>query len=123
MKRLMIWASQKVDNNIMELQFQGHIWCQRCMIFSLKLIADTTQEDILPESGKQTDVTLSGNSSVIILELKQLSQEGEPSNTQLDQYHDQLRGYVETRQWMERRDKSGAWLDLLWSCTIGVRTI
>jgi hypothetical protein len=101
MAKLIVWASKSTQNNIMELQFQGHMVSEAHRI--LDGTAETTQEDVLP--GKRTDITLSGAHSVIILELKQLPGGAGPTRIQMNNYSKQLCGYVKARRTMELQGK------------------
>lgn len=97
--KLMRWASSDPSNHILELQFQSGIVSEAHDI--LKDVAQTTQEDILPQTGKRTDVTFSSASSVVILELKQVASATPPAKAFITKAHEQLAGYVQTRREME----------------------
>ena len=97
MARLMSWASSDTRNHILELQFQSHVITEAHDI--LRGRAQTTQEDILPLTGKRTDVTFSSTTNVVILELKQVQKP--PTAAFITKAHEQLSGYVETRRAME----------------------
>ena len=99
MTKLMAWAASDKGNNIMELQFQSHVVSEAHHI--LNGVADTTQEDVLPDTKKRTDVTFSSNRCVVILELKQCKDS--PTRNFLDNSHGQLAGYVRTRDRMEKK--------------------
>eukprot|EP00980_Cylindrotheca_fusiformis_P022425 scaffold9290_cov107-Cylindrotheca_fusiformis.AAC.3 len=96
----MAWASSDANNHILELQFQSHVVTEAHDI--LQGMTQITQEDKLPETGKRTDVTFSSETSVVILELKQLASATPPSTAFLSMAHGQLSGYVETRKNMEK---------------------
>ena len=100
MTKLMAWASSDVNNHILELQFQSCVVTEAHDI--LQGMAQTTQEDKVPETGKRTDVTFSSETSVVILELKQLASATPPSTAFLSKAHGQLAGHVETRKLMEK---------------------
>jgi transcription termination factor Rho len=55
------------------------------------------------DNKKRTDITLSGNNSVVILELKKLNGSTGPTVKQKREYHKQLRGYIEQRVVMEHQ--------------------
>lgn len=97
MARLMSWASSDTQNHILELQFQSHVITEAHDILQGR--AQTTQEDILPLTGKRTDVTFSSTTSVVILELKQVQKA--PSPAFITNAHGQLSAYVQTRRAME----------------------
>ena len=103
MARLMAWASSDANNHILELQFQSYIVGGAYDI--LQELALTSQEDVLPVSGKRTDVTFSSPTCVVILELKQVATVEGPSVDFLTNTHEQLAGYVKTRMAMEELDK------------------
>jgi len=96
----MAWASSDVNDHILELQFQSYVVTEAHDI--LQGMAQTTQEDKVPETGKRTDVTFSSETSVVILELKQLASATPPSTAFLSKAHGQLAGHVETRKLMEK---------------------
>lgn len=104
MAKLIKWASKDEKNNILELQFQGHMEGEAYRI--LDGTAQTTQENVLPPTGKRTDITLSGQFSVVILELKQLPGADGPGD-KMAGYHKQLTGYVKTRRQMEKKAGGG----------------
>jgi hypothetical protein len=79
----------------LELQFQSHV-----VDDILKGNAQTTQENILPETGTRTDVTFSSETCVVVLELKQL--QDTPTAAFLSKAHEQLSGYVQRRRAMEK---------------------
>mmetsp|Transcript_6783 Transcript_6783/g.18959 ORF Transcript_6783/g.18959 Transcript_6783/m.18959 type:complete len:637 (-) Transcript_6783:946-2856(-) len=99
MTKLMAWASSDTNNHILELQFQSHVVTEAHDILDGK--ARTSQEDNLPKTGKRTDVTFSSETCVVILELKQVASEAPPTAAFISKAHEQLAGYVETRQLME----------------------
>ena len=103
MTKLMAWAASDSKNHILELQFQSHIVAGAHGI--LQELALTSQEDVLPVSGKRTDVTFSSPTCVVILELKQVATVKGPSVGFLTNAHEQLAGYVKTRMAMEELDK------------------
>jgi hypothetical protein len=97
MTKLMAWAASDEENNILELQFPSHVISEAHNI--LKGVADTTREDVLPETRKRTDVTFSSETCVVILELKQYR--GDPTEIFMKNAHNQLAGYVRIREKME----------------------
>ena len=62
----------------------------------------------MPATGKRTDVTFSSNTSVVILELKQVASETPPTADYVSKAQEQLAGYVKTRQAMEEAGKGRA---------------
>ena len=106
MARLMAWASSDADNHILELQFQSHVVTEAHDI--LQDIARTSQADKLPATGKRTDVTFSSDTSVVILELKQVASKTPPTADFVSKAQEQLAGYVKTRQAMEDAGKGRA---------------
>ena len=94
----MAWASSDSQNHILELQLQSHIITEAHDI--LAGVAQTTQEDRLPGTGKRTDVTFSSPKSVVILELKQVPEDA-PTEAFIAKAHEQLARYVEIRLQME----------------------
>ena len=99
MARLMAWASSDSQNHILELQFQAQIVTEAHDI--LNGVAQPTQEDrLLPGKGKRTDITFSSPTSVVVLELRQIS-EGAPSAALIAKAHEQLAQYVGARLQME----------------------
>jgi hypothetical protein len=99
MAKLICWARSDSKNNILELQLQGAMVSEAHNI--LNGTASTTQENVLPATGKRTDITLSGDSCVIILELKQGSTRIGPSELEMGKHHIQLAAYGNTRRDME----------------------
>ena len=99
MSSLIAWAVADPDNHIMELQLQGFLVGEMHNV----LYEGTTvaQETVLPNK-KRTDITLSGDNSLVILELKKLNGSTEPTVKQKKEYHAQLRGYITQRAAMER---------------------
>ncbi|KAL3905427.1 MAG: hypothetical protein SGILL_009681, partial [Bacillariaceae sp.] len=106
MARLMAWASSDDENHILELQFQSHVVTEAHAI--LQDTARTSQEDVLPATGKRTDVTFSSKTTVVILELKQVASETPPTADFVSKAQEQLAGYVKTRQAMEEAGKGRA---------------
>lgn len=100
MAKLMAWAASDPSNHILELQFQSHIITEAHLILEGK--APTTQENILPLTGKRTDITFSSASCVVILELKQVATATVPTPAFIQEAHNQLTGYVQTRREMEK---------------------
>ena len=100
MAALMAWAASDPDNHILELQFQSHVVTDAHYILEGKAL--TTQENILPLTGKRTDVTFSSESCVVILELKQVATATELTQAFIQRAHDQLTEYVQTRREMEK---------------------
>jgi hypothetical protein len=95
MTSLITWAAQHFGNNIMELHLQGYMVSG--LYNELYRIATTQQETVLPNH-KRTDITLQGKHVLVILELKKLNGSVPPTKTQKKAYHDELRGYVETKR-------------------------
>jgi hypothetical protein len=97
---MVAWATAFQDNNIMELQLQG------IMVGEMhKLLyegATVSQETVLPNQNR-TDITLIGEKSLIVLELKKQNSETPPTMAKKSKYHDQLRGYVAQREAMEEQ--------------------
>ena len=102
----MAWASSDANNHILELQFQSHVVTEAHDI--LQDMAWTSQEDKLPATGKRTDVTFCSDTSVVILELKQVASETPPTADFVSKAQEQLAGYVKTRQAMEKAGKGRA---------------
>ena len=95
----MIWVSSDPGNHILELQFQSHVITEAHHILDGSAV--TSQEDVLPATGKRTDVTFSSDSAVVILELKQVAPPNVPPQSLVEKAHEQLKGYVKTRREME----------------------
>ena len=98
MARLMAWACSDPDNHILEIQFQTHVVTEAHDV--LAGVAQTTQEDILPLTGKRTDVTFSSPTCVVVLDLKQVPN-GDPTSDFIANAHRQLAGYVDVWLQME----------------------
>jgi hypothetical protein len=103
MSSLIKWAAHQGDNHIMELQLQ------RFMVGELHNelygIATVPQETVLP-TNKHTDITLQGDHVLVILELKKLNGPRPPTKAKKNEYHDQLRDYVTTRNRMEAKGEN-----------------
>eukprot|EP00550_Attheya_septentrionalis_P003234 CAMPEP_0198286428 /NCGR_PEP_ID=MMETSP1449-20131203/5515_1 /TAXON_ID=420275 /ORGANISM="Attheya septentrionalis, Strain CCMP2084" /LENGTH=601 /DNA_ID=CAMNT_0043984165 /DNA_START=102 /DNA_END=1907 /DNA_ORIENTATION=+ len=99
MSSLIAWAVADPDNHIMELQLQGFMVGELHNV----LYEGTTvaQETVLPNK-KRTDITLAGDNSLVLLELKKLNGSTEPTFLQKKEYHAQLRGYITQRAAMEQ---------------------
>jgi hypothetical protein len=102
MSSLIDWAALHENNNFMELQLQGFMIGE--LHDELYGIATVEQGDLLPTS-KRSDITLQGNHVLVVLELKKLNGPTPPTEAQKIAYHDQLRGYVTTRNEMEAKEK------------------
>lgn len=96
MEKMIKWAQDKAENRILELQFQGFLVGKLHSLFLEDEVPfDTTQEDKLA-SDLRTDIRIAGNSTMIVLELKQKpSKAAPPTKAQMDQFHKQLHEYVE----------------------------
>lgn len=99
MTRLMAWASSDSRNHVLELRFQAHAVITEAHDV-LAGVAQTTQEDRLPGTGKRTDVTFGSPKSVVVLELKQVPEDA-PTEAFIAKAHEQLARCVETRLQME----------------------
>lgn len=89
---LVRWSKEKRSNNILELQFQGFLI--GALVESLwSEDVETTQEDVL-ESGR-TDVRISGQGTLLLLELKQKTTATAPTPKQMEDHQEQLHQYME----------------------------
>jgi hypothetical protein len=91
MKALIKWAQEKKKNNILELQFQAFL-VGALHDTLLDVLVATTQEDVL--EGGRTDVTIAGDTIVLILELKQKPTMVGPTPLEMTAHQKQLSGYT-----------------------------
>jgi hypothetical protein len=101
MSKLIAWAETEENNNILELQFQAYMAAE--LGYTLDQTASTTQAKRPPKSSKRKDITIVGEFSVVILELKKHNGLDPPTKAELVRYHNQLQGYVESH----RKDAKG----------------
>jgi hypothetical protein len=100
MSSLIAWAVADPENHILELQFQGFLLGE---MHSRLYEGEAVIQETVLDNKKRTDITLSGNNSVVILELKKLNGSTGPTVKQKREYHKQLRGYIEQRVVMEHQ--------------------
>jgi hypothetical protein len=105
MNKLIAWAEKEEQNNISELRFQAFMVAE--LNHTLDQTAFTTQEKQPPESSKRKDITIVGDFSVVILELKKLNGPDQPTEAELVGYHNQLRCHVESHRKSEAKDTPG----------------
>ena len=96
MAKMIKWAKASSGNRILELQFQGILLGELHHHFMEDGEAiQPTQEDKL-ESERRTDIQMRGNSTLLILELKQKpSKSAPPTEFEMRGFHEQLYKYVE----------------------------
>eukprot|EP00977_Amphora_coffeiformis_P025057 scaffold18078_cov147-Amphora_coffeaeformis.AAC.2 len=104
MDRFIAWAEAENDNNIMELQLQGFLVQE--LHATLKEHASTTQEKRPQGQSMRKDITIAGDQPAIILELKKLNGPDPPTHEELDEAHNQLKGYVLAHRTSEKQKKT-----------------
>jgi hypothetical protein len=104
MDRLIAWAEDENNNNIMQLQLQGFLAQE--LHATLKEHQSTTQEKRPPGQTKRKDITIAGEHSTIILELMKLNWPDLPTQDKMDEAHDQLKRYVLARRTSEKQKKT-----------------
>lgn len=88
MASLVSWAEKERRNHILELQFQGYVVGRLS-----DLLLNVAQEKSLPESGR-TDVTLSNDHVLVVLELKQKPEARPHALSKMREYHEHLKPFV-----------------------------
>lgn len=89
---LIHWANSRGSQSRMELQFHFLVETLSASLWNENVV--TSQEDIITTSKQRTDVRITGEKTIILLELKQTHATTPPDRYNMDVYHKQLSGYM-----------------------------